>query len=65
MKDLYMGDKAGEVIGYANASSFKYARDRHPIPDEGYRVNGKPAWTREHLLAWRSSIPAPGRKAQK
>lgn len=58
--ELYTGSTAGKVAGYENRSSWKYAQDRYPIPDQGYRVNGKPAWTREHLEAWAASVPAPG-----
>ena len=58
--ELWQGPTAGRVAGYANKSSFKWTADRHPIPDQGYRVNGKPAWTREHLVAWRAGVPKPG-----
>lgn len=63
--ELYTGSTAGKVAGYENRPSFKYTQDRYPIPDQGYRVNGKPAWTRQHLEAWRASIPAPGIQVKK
>lgn len=58
--ELYAGKGAMEVLGYANMAGFQYARKRYPIPDQGYRVNGKPAWTREHLEAWRAGLPRSG-----
>lgn len=58
--ELFSGTTAGKVAGYENRSSFKYATDRYPIPDQGYRHNGSPAWTREHLQEWARGIPAAG-----
>lgn len=58
--ELYTGSTAGKVAGYESRASFKWATDRYPIPDQGYQVNGKAAWTREHLVAWRAGVPKPG-----
>lgn len=58
--ELYTGSTAGKVAGYESRASFKWATDRYPVPDQGYRVNGKAAWTREHLVVWRGTIPGPG-----
>lgn len=60
--ELWQGTTAGKIAGYSYGSGFKKARDGYPIPDQGYRVNGEPAWTREHLKAWRESIPKSGPK---
>lgn len=58
--ELYSGKGAAEAAGYDSYQAFAYSYKRYPIPDQGYQHNGKPAWTREHLLAWRASVPAPG-----
>lgn len=58
--ELYSGKGAAEPAGYDSYQAFAYALKRYPIPEQGYRHNGKPAWTREHLRAWRATVPAPG-----
>lgn len=58
--ELFGGKGAAEAAGYESLQAFSYASKRYPIPDQGYRYNGKPVWTREHLVEWRASVPAAG-----
>lgn len=58
--ELFGGTGAAQAAGYETLAGFRKALARWPIPDQGYRYNGKPVWTREHLVAWRESVPSPG-----
>lgn len=62
--ELYTGTMAAKAAGYDTYQAFSYAFKRYPIPDQGHRHNGKPAWTAQHLKEWRESVPAPGRKSR-
>lgn len=58
--ELFGGKGAAAAAGYDSFPGFRSASLRYPIPDQGYRYNGRPVWTREHLLQWRASVPLPG-----
>lgn len=54
--ELLTGTQAALAAGYKSLNAFKQAAELHPIPEQGYRCNGKPAWTRHHLQEWRNRL---------